>query len=352
VTLTDALAARGEIGGRTVQINEAGEVECRTYALAPLADDQVRVQSAVTLVSPGTELTYIGRGATNPYLHKRWDPELRLFVPGPGTQDYPIVFGYRAAGTVVESRARAIAVGARVWGRWRHTEYTVMAATDAVAQRLPDEITFDDGADLAQMLPICVNAVSFADDAHRGAPVVVFGCGPIGLIVAQVARAMGASAVYVVDRIAERLAIADRLGLATRDGGAEDVPLALKRELGSEAVPVAFECSGNARALHEAIRVVRRRGIVVAVGFYQGDAAGLALGDEFHHNGVQIRSGQIGNLHPRWQIGALREFGVELARSKRVNLAGLPRLRVPVEDAAAGFSALAERRTLQVALDY
>lgn len=352
MTLTDTLAARGEIGGRTVQINQDGEVECKTYPLAPLADGQVRVRSTVTLVSPGTELTYIGRGATNPYLHKKWDPELRLFVPGSGTQDYPVVFGYRAAGTVVESRVPSIGVGARVWGRWRHTEYTTLGASDAAAQLLPDEITFDDGADLAQMLPICVNAVSFADDAHRGAPVVVFGCGPIGLIVAQVARATGASVVYMVDRLAERLAIADGLGLATRDGAAEDVPLALKRELGSDAVPVAFECSGNTRALNEAIRVVRRRGVVVAVGFYQGDAVGLALGDEFHHNGVQIRSGQIGNLHPRWEIAALRAFGLELVRAKRVNLGGLPRLRVPVEDAAAGFSALSERRALQVALDY
>jgi NADPH:quinone reductase-like Zn-dependent oxidoreductase len=352
MTLTDQLAARGEIGGRTVRITEAGDVECHAYPLAPLEDGQVRVRTAVTAVSPGTELTYIGRGATNPYLHKRWDPELRLFVPGAPTQDYPIVFGYRAAGEVVESRAPSVAIGTRVFGKWRHTEYTVLAATDATQQVLPDELDFDDGVDLAQMLPICVNAVSFAEDAHRGAPVVVFGCGPIGLIVAQVALATGASAVYAVDRLRARLDIATGLGFQARDASAADVALELKRELGSESVPVAFECSGNTRALHEAIRVVRRRGIVVAVGFYQGDAAGLALGDEFHHNGVQIRSGQIGNLHPRWEIGPLRSFGVELARAKKVTLGGLPRLRVPVTDAGDAFNALAAREALQVALDY
>jgi threonine dehydrogenase-like Zn-dependent dehydrogenase len=352
VSLTDRLAARGEIGGRTVRITEEGEVECHEYPLAPLADGQVRVRTVVTAVSPGTELTYIGRGATNPYLHKRWDPELRLFVPGTPTQDYPIVFGYRAAGEVVETRSPAVAVGTRVFGKWRHTEYTVLGATDAAQQVLPDDLSFDDGVDLAQMLPICVNAVSFGEGAHRGAPVVVFGCGPIGLIVAQVAHATGAAAVYVIDRLPERLAIAARLGLQARDASGGDVALELKRELGSEAVPLAFECSGNTRALHEAIRVVRRRGTVVAVGFYQGEAVGLALGDEFHHNGVQIRSGQIGNLHPRWEIGALRSFGVELARTKRITLGGLPRLRVSVNEAAAAFSALAAREELQVALNY
>lgn len=352
MSLTDTLVTRGEIGGRTVRITEAGEVECHEYPLAPLDDGNVRVRSVVTAVSPGTELTYIGRGATNPYLHKRWDPELRLFVPGAPTQDYPIVFGYRAAGTVVESRAPSVAVGTRVFGRWRHTEYSVLAASDAAQQVLPDALTFDDGVDLAQMLPICVNAVSFAEEVQRGAPVVVFGCGPIGLIVAQVVLATGAAAVYVVDRIRERLNIATGLGLRTRDASAGDVALELKRELGSEAVPVAFECSGNTRALHEAIRVVRRRGTVVAVGFYQGDATGLSLGDEFHHNGVQIRSGQIGNLHPRWEIGRLRAFGLELARTKRITLGGLPRLRVPVAEAADAFKALASREHLQVALDY
>ena len=352
MTLAERLAERGEIGGRTVQINERGEVECAVYPLAPLADGQVRVRTAISAVSPGTELTYVGRAATNPYLRKHWDPELRLFVDGAPTQDYPIVFGYRAAGVVSESRAADVPAGTRIFGKWRHTEYTVLAAPDAAAQRLPDELTLDDGVDLAQMLPICVNAVSFGEDAHRGAPVVVFGCGPIGLIVAQLARATGAAAVYVVDRLPERLAIASGLGLETRDATVGDVALDLKRELGSEAVPVAFECSGNTRALHEAIRVVRRRGTVVAVGFYQGDAVGLALGDEFHHNGVEIRSGQIGNLHPRWQTGQLRAFGIELVLSKRITLGGLPRLRLPVDEGAAAFRALSAREVLQVSLDY
>ena len=379
MTLAERLAERGEIGGRTVQINERGEVECAVYPLAPLADGQVRVRTAISAVSPGTELTYVGRAATNPYLRKHWDPELRLFVDGAPTQDYPIVFGYRAAGVVSESRAADVPVGTRIFGKWRHTEYTVLAAADAAAQRLPDELTFDDGVDLAQMLTICVNAVSFGEDAHRGAPVVVFGCGPIGLIVAQIARATGAAAVYVVDRLPERLAIASGLGLETRDATVGDVALELKRQLGSEAVPVAFECSGNTRALHEAIRVVRRRGTVVAVafectgstralqeairtarrrgrvvavGFYQGEAAGLFLGDEFHHNGVEIRSGQIGNLHPRWQAGELRAFGIELVRAKRITLGGLPRLRLPVDQAAAAFRALSAREVLQVTLDY
>jgi threonine dehydrogenase-like Zn-dependent dehydrogenase len=353
VSLADRLAERGEIGGRTVRITEAGEVECHVYPLGALPSGMVRVRTQLSVISPGTEMTYVGRDASNPHLRKTWDPELRIFTPGTPTQDHPIVFGYRASGTIVASGDADVPPGTRVFGKWRHTEFTTLSLADARAQRLPTELSFEDGADLAQMLPIAVNGVAYAEERHAGATTVVFGCGPVGLILAQVARATGAATVYAVDRRPQRLAIAKSLGLVPLDAAGEDVALRLKREHGADGIPVAFECSGSTRALQEAIRVVRRRGTVVAVGFYQGEAAGLFLGDEFHHNGVEVRSGQIGNLHPRWEIGALRAFGVKLARRRAVILGGLPRVSLPVEEAAAAFAALARPAdVLQVAFSY
>ncbi|TMF28645.1 MAG: zinc-binding alcohol dehydrogenase [Chloroflexi bacterium] len=348
----DELAARGEIGGRTVRILKGGKVDCYEYPVAPLGDDAVRVVTVRSAVSTGTELTYIGPRATNPYLRRHWDPELRIFIEGAPSVSYPIVFGYRAAGVVIESRVTAVPVGARVFGKWRHTEFTTLSAADARAQRLPDELSLDDGVDLAQMLPIAVNAVAFAEERHAGSAVVVFGCGPIGLLVGQVARATGASAVYAVDRLEPRLDIARWLGLEPLAVD-DDVAATLKRRHGADAIAVAFECTGNAAALHQACRVVRRRGTVVAVGFYQGGATDLRLGEEFHHNGVEIRSGQIGNVHPRFDAAALRARGVELARARQVILGGLPRLEVPVERAAEGFAALHRpAEVLQVVFAY
>lgn len=353
MSLADRLAERGEIGGRTVRITDSGAVECHDYPLGALPPGMVRVRTEVSVISPGTEMTYVGRDASNPYLHKTWDPELRIFTPGAPTQDHPIVFGYRAAGTVVASGDAEIAPGTRVFGKWRHTEFTTLPIADARAQRLPAELSFDDGADLAQMLPIAVNAVAYAEERHAGEPTVVFGCGPVGLILAQIARATGATTVYAVDRVPQRLAIAESLGLVPLDAANDDVALRLKRQHGADAIPVAFECSGSARALHEAIRVVRRRGTVVAVGFYQGEAAGLFLGDEFHHNGVEVRSGQIGNLHPRWEIGPLRAFGIDLVRRRAIVLGALPRITFPVEQASKAFDALTRPgELLQAALSY
>ncbi len=350
----DQFLEAGLIGGRTVQINERGEVECVTYPVGALDEGLVRIRTVVSAISPGTELTFVGKAASNVYLTKTWDPELRLFVPGAPTMDYPLVLGYRASGEVVESAVPEIPAGTRLFGKWRHTEYTVMSADAARHHVLPDGLTFEDGVDIAQMGPICINAVASAEGEHIVFPAVVFGAGPIGLITAQVVRATGSSHVYVVDRLPYRLGIAERLGFTPLDASSiGDVAAHLKRKVGAESIPVAFECTGATAALHEAIRCVRRRGVVVALGFYQGEAKGLFLGEEFHHNGVHVRSGQIGNLHPAWSWETLRERTIELALGGQLVLSGLPRLRLPVEQAADGFAALARpHEVLQVQLSY
>ena len=350
----DELVGRGEIGGRTVRILETGAVDCHDYPVAPLPPGHVRVRTVSSAISPGTEMTYIGSGATNPYLHKRWDPDLRVFVAGAPSVEYPIVFGYRAAGKVVESAAPSAPVGMRVYGKWRHTEFVALSSEVANDQRVPDGLTFDDAVDLGQMAPIGMNAIAYAGEELSGTPTVVIGAGPVGLIAAQLAAASGASAVFVVDRIASRLQIAKACGLETLLAAEGiDVARALKQRLGAESVAVVFECSGSTRALQDAIRTVRRRGRVVAVGFYQGEATGLFLGDEFHHNGVEIRSAQIGNIHPSWSMATLRARVIELAVAGHLTLGGLPRITFPVEKAADAFAAVRKPETvLQAALAY
>ena len=349
----EELVARGEVGGRTVQILATGAVECATYEPAPLIDGHVRVRTVRSAISPGTEMTFYGTAATNVYLRKRWNEELRLFEEGEPSMRYPITFGYRAAGEVVDSGATDVAVGARVYGNWRHTELTSLPAGKARAQLLPPELTWDDGVDVAQMGPICLNAVAFAEGEHHGSDVVVFGAGPVGLITAQ-AVAVDAATVLVVDRLESRLEVAAALGLDTLHAAhGVDVAATLKRRLGADGIPVAWDYTGSTHALHEAIRVVRRQGLVVAVGFYQGDATGLLLGDEFHHNGIRVVCGQIGNLHRSVSWDGLRRRTVELARSGRLQLGSLPRVTLPVERVGEAFEALTKPGgALQAALDY
>ena len=93
--------------------------------------------------------------------------------------------------------------------------------------------------------------------------------------------------------------------------------------------------------------------LVVGVGFYQGEGRGLFLGDEFHHNGIRVACGQIGNIHASHMWPSLRRRVIDLALSGRLKLGTLPRELFPVEAAADAFDALTRpAEILQSALSY
>ena len=350
----EELRQRAELGGRTVVVTDRGSVECIDLDIVALPPGSVRVRTVTSALSPGTEMTFLGSGATNAHLLKRWNEELRVFEDEPSSVSFPMPFGYRAAGEVTETSATELPVGARIWGNWRHTEYTTMPTEQALAQQVPEGVSWDDAVDVGQMGPICANAAAFGAALVAGRTAVVFGAGPIGLITAQMVRAAGASAVVIVDRLRARLDIASQLGLEVLEAdGRTDVAVALKRRWGAGGIPAAWECSGAVPALHEAIRCLAPRGTVFAVGFYQGGADGLRLGEEFHHNGIQIVTAQIGNPYGSLTRRDLQLRTLELLRSQGVILGGLPRIRLPVEEVADGFEALRRpAEVLQVSLDY
>jgi threonine dehydrogenase-like Zn-dependent dehydrogenase len=71
-----------------VQLSQPRQVEVRDYPTPEPEPGEVRVRTLYSGISAGTELaTYRG---TNPYLEKRWDPDMELFLPGQATFSYPV----------------------------------------------------------------------------------------------------------------------------------------------------------------------------------------------------------------------------------------------------------------------
>jgi len=85
-----------------------------------------------------------------------------------------------------------------------------LAWPDRCLVPLPHAVNDAEGA-LLEPLGIAVHAVDLAH-IRAGLTVGVFGCGPIGLLVLQVARAAGASTVLVTEPRPHRLAAAERFG--------------------------------------------------------------------------------------------------------------------------------------------
>jgi threonine dehydrogenase-like Zn-dependent dehydrogenase len=293
--------------GRTLVVPGPGVLEIVEVAEPPLADGCFRAETLFTGLSAGTELTWY-RG-TNPYLSAGWDAEHGLFDHGRPAQRYPVTrLGYMEVARVTDSRTPAVAEGAVVAMAYGHS--TVVHGGSGTQPVVPLPAGFDPllGVYVAQLGPICANGLLHAaadvggtelGDGVRGRRVLVTGGGAIGLLVALLARVHGAADVVLVDATPRRRDAALGLGVHAVDDTPE-APRLLKTRWrhgpGDRGADVAFQCRGQASALGTALRCLRPQGTVVDLAFYTGGAAELALGEEFHHNGLAVRCAQIGRV--------------------------------------------------------
>ena len=318
------------------------ELAFEPIELVPLRADEVRIRTLYSGVSAGTELSQY-RG-TNPFMNRRWDESSRLFVASAEPSwSYPVRnLGYEEAGEIVEvgSSVSDVRVGQRVFGTWGHRTHHV-ARSDYARDRLLPE-----GADprIGIFSHIGAVALNGAHDAgiRMGDLVVVFGLGVPGQIVAQAARASGATVVGV-DPVKERRDVALKLGAdRVLDPTASSVAERIKSETGGRGADVCIEVSGAAPALAEAIRTVAYSSRVVAMGFFQGEARGLQLGEEFHHNRIELICSQISGVSPaashRWSKPRLWQTAVRLQHEKRLNLLPLITHTVAFTEAPALFA--------------
>jgi (R,R)-butanediol dehydrogenase/meso-butanediol dehydrogenase/diacetyl reductase len=132
--------------------------------------------------------------------------------------------------------------------------WTVPAST---LVRLPDGLALDRAA-LVEPTAVAVHDVGRAS-IRTGERVVVVGGGPVGVLIALVARAKGAD-VRVVELSAHRRRLASALGLATWDPTGEDVSELVQQWTGGAGADVAFEVSGAAAGVQTAVDVLAVRG--------------------------------------------------------------------------------------------
>jgi threonine dehydrogenase-like Zn-dependent dehydrogenase len=292
----------------------------------PLQPQEVRVRTFYSGISAGTELTYY-RGS-NVYLSKQWDADRRLFLPtetGQGSYAYPVRnWGYEEVGEVIESGAEAedLPPGTIVYGTWGHRTTAIIAADFARERRLPEGVDPLLGI-FSHIGTITMNGI--LDSTIRlGETVAVFGLGVVGNVVGQLAKLSGAQ-VIGVDLLPLRLEKAREVGFdVVIDGKAESAAERIKALTGNRGADVCIEASGAIPALNEAIRACAYNSKVVALGLYQGGASGLILGDEFHHNRINLVCSQVGGvsaeLQQRWNRLRLVHTFMNLLAQKRVQM--------------------------------
>jgi L-iditol 2-dehydrogenase len=147
----------------------------------------------------------------------------------------------------------------------RHGAFAEYVAVPArISYRLPDSVPFEHAA-LIEALSVAMHAVN-RKVPTPGEPLVVIGCGMIGLLIQQVLRAQGCGRIVAVDVDARRLAMAARLGAGLTIDGRQDIVGAIRDYTEGRGAAQSFEAVGFTETVQAAVRSVRKGGAVTLVG--------------------------------------------------------------------------------------
>ena len=136
---------------------------------------------------------------------------------------------------------------------------------------LPQEMSFDEGA-MIEPLAVAVHAVRKFGDM-QGMRVAVLGAGPIGILVAQAAKGMGAESVLITDISDLRLEKARQCGVDFCVNTCEaDFGEALVSAFGPDKADVIYDCAGNNVTMGQAIRCARKGSTIILVAVFAGMA--------------------------------------------------------------------------------
>jgi (R,R)-butanediol dehydrogenase/meso-butanediol dehydrogenase/diacetyl reductase len=137
--------------------------------------------------------------------------------------------------------------------------WTVPAHT---LHKLPANVPLDVAA-LIEPLAVACHDVRLGE-VKKGEYIVVIGGGPIGVLVAMVARAQGAR-VLVAEVNPARLKFAADIGFETIDPNTADVIAHVEKATGTAGADVVFEVSGSQPGISLMTKLPRTRGRVVMV---------------------------------------------------------------------------------------
>lgn len=218
-------------------------------------------------------------------------------------------------------------------------EYIVVR--EEIVHKVPEEISLEEAA-LCEPSAVSFHAVFDYASVKPIHTVIVFGPGAIGQLVAQIVKSTGAHVILCgTSRDQYRLDIAKKLGIDTIVTDNISLKAYVDKKTNGKGADYAFDCSGAAPAISQALRCLKKKGILVQVGLTKEHIDidyGLIPMKE-----IEVK-GAFGHLHSSWE-GVLK-----MMETKQINVEPLITHQFLFEDWEKGFNQAAELNCVKVLL--
>jgi len=207
--------------------------------------------------------------------------------------------------------------------------------------QLPNSISDADGA-MLEPLGVAIHAVDLGK-LKAGMTIGVFGCGPIGLLIIQLARLSGAAQIIVTDKLIHRVDAAKRFGASQAFRVDDQRELEqMQATLKEGVVDVAFESAGEQEAIDDAFAAVVPGGKVILVGIPADDTTCFSASNA-RRKGLTIKLvRRMKHTYPR---------AIDLVAKGLVDVHSLVTHRFPLDQSMEAFQAAARREGLKVIIE-
>ncbi len=334
---------------QSLYFTDEESVTVREDPIPACAAEEVRIETHVSAISPGTELLVFHGEAPEELL-----ADEPIDAVGGGAE-FPVQYGYAAVGEVS-------AVGEHVPDWWRgervfafHPHESHFVADPATLLQVPETCQTEQAA----LVPNVETAVNFLMDGRPmiGERVAVFGQGIVGLLTTALLAECPVETIVTVECLERRRALSRQFGAdAVIDPEAGDVASAVRERLGENGADLTIEVSGDPAALDDAIAATGENGRIVVGSCYGTKRASLDLGGYFHRSRIDVKASQVSTIDPvhrgRWSKD--RRLDEAWRWLESLDVSPLITDRVPVEEAPTAYERLddAPNSTLQVLLTY
>ncbi|OGO27242.1 MAG: hypothetical protein A2Z16_02885 [Chloroflexi bacterium RBG_16_54_18] len=206
---------------------------------------------------------------------------------------------------------------------------------------LPDALSDADGA-MLEPLGVALHAIDLGK-LQVGMSVGVFGCGPIGLLIVQLARLSGAAQIIATDKLVHRVEAAKSFGVhqAILAGAGHELS-EIRAATNGRGVDVAFEVAGEQDAVEVSAAAVLPGGKVILVGIPADDRTSFPA-SVVRRKGLTIKwVRRMKHTYPR---------AIELVSKGLVDVRSLVTHRFPLEKTAEAFAVAQRREGLKVMVE-
>ena len=219
-------------------------------------------------------------------------------------------------------------------------EMALVPQADLVLRRVPEGMSAEVALFAGDVMGTGFHAVD-ASGLRPGDVAAVLGLGPVGLCAVQAARACGASKVFAIDAVPERLEVARSFGAEPLHLTEDDVRGAVRAATEDRGVDVCIDAVGDPKVLESAIRLTRACGAIQCVGVY-AERAEVHMGLLWLKS-LTLRGGQANVIGQVDRVLAMMSAGV-------LDPSALVTHHMPLEQAPEAYAIYDRREALKIVL--